>query len=101
MQAGSFKESLTRSLERQRRLLHASIILTPTDSIPLFYGEQASTSFLHGLYVSDKVRSETERQQSIIQFAGRDRGTWDLTRIHKKLADSLGAAEGSLRLLSG
>lgn len=101
MQGRSFRESLTRSLERQRSLLRASIILTPVDSIPLFYDEQASTSFLHGLYISDKIKSERQKQQSIIQFACRDRGTWDLNRIHSKLAECLGAAEGSLRLLSG
>lgn len=101
MQGRSFKESLTRSLERQRKILRASIILTPADSIPLFYDEQASTSFLHGLYVSDKVKGESQKQQSIIQFACRDRGAWDLNRIHGKLAECLGAAEGSLRLLSG
>lgn len=101
MQGESFKESLTRSLERQRSILRASIILTPVDSIPLFYDEQDSTSFLHGLYISDKVRSEEQKRQSIIQFSCRDRATWDLNRIHRKLAASLGATEGSLRLLSG
>jgi glycine hydroxymethyltransferase len=101
MQGRSFKQSLIRSLERQRRLFGSSIILTPVDSIPLFYDEQDFASFLHGLYVSDKVRSENQKQQSIIQVACRDRGTWDLNRIHKQFAECLGASEGSLRLLSG
>ena len=97
----NFKDNLTKSLERQRKLLDASIILTPVDSIPLFFDEQHITGFLHGLYISDKLKTEEQKKASIIQFAGRDRATQDLNLIHKKLAGALGAADGSLRLLSG
>ncbi|MDQ3802471.1 MAG: hypothetical protein M3416_01250 [Acidobacteriota bacterium] len=101
MRGASLKESLTRSLERQRKILGASVILTPVDSIPLFYDEQDIAGFLHGLYISDKLKNEGQKKESIIQFAGRERATRDLTLIHRKLAHSLGAAAGSLRLLSG
>src|SRR2546421_6282288 len=101
MRGASLKESLTRSLERQRKILGASVILTPVDSVPLFYDEQDIAGFLHGLYISDKLKNEGQKKESIIQFAGRERATRDLSLIHRKLAHSLGAAAGSLRLLSG
>jgi glycine hydroxymethyltransferase len=101
MRGASLRESLTRSLERQRKILGASVILTPVDSIPLFYDEQDITGFLHGLYISDKLKNEGQKKESIIQFSGRERATRDLSLIHRKLAQSLGAAAGSLRLLSG
>jgi len=94
-------ESLDRSLSRQRAILRGSIILTPVDSIPLFYDTQEQTGFVHGLYISDKLKSKKEKQASIIQFAGREHATRDLNMIHKMFADALGAAECSLRLLSG
>lgn len=101
MQGASLKKTLNRSLERQRRLLTASMILTPVDSIPLWYGEQEAAAFLHGLYISDKQRTLDQKQRSIIQFPGRDRATRDLNLIHRQLVQMLGGAEGSLRLLSG
>lgn len=101
MGGDGLKESLTRSLERQRKILGASLILTPVDSIPLFYDEQDVAGFLHGLYISDKQKNEGQKKESVIQFAGRERATRDLNLIHRKLAQSLGAAAGSLRLLSG
>lgn len=90
-----------RSLERQRRILEASVVLTPVDSIPLFYDEQDVAGFLHGLYISDKTRSDAQKKESIIQFPRRERATHDINLIQRKLAQNLGAAAGSLRLLSG
>jgi len=94
-------DQLHLSLSRQRRLLAASIILTPVDNIPITYGKQENCGFLHGLYISDKVKTKVEQRNSIIQFAGRGRATFDVNRIHRQLADALGAEHGSLRLLSG
>lgn len=90
------------SLERQRRLFAASIILTPVDNIPMPYGNSHLHEFLQGLYVSDKIKKETRSLlTSKILFAGRNRATLDVNRVHYSLARSLGAEKGSFRLLSG
>ena len=93
--------SLVTSLRRQRQILEASIVLTPVDSLPLAIGDRAETAFLHGLYLTDKVRSPEEQRRAVIQFAGRGRAACDLDRIHGELATQLGARAASMRLLSG
>lgn len=95
------KKRLDRSLARQFQILRASVILTPVDSIPLTSGSGDRTHFLHGLYASDKLRTDEQKKQSGIQFAGRDRITSDINRIHRDFAYRLGAEAASLRLLSG
>lgn len=92
---------LLTSLRRQRMLLEASIVLTPVDSLPLAIGDRADTAFLHGLYLTDKVRSPEEQRRAVVQFAGRSQAACDLDRIHKELATQLGARAASMRLLSG
>jgi glycine hydroxymethyltransferase len=95
------REALLRSLERQRRLLAASIVLTPVDSLPFMLADRHLTAFLHGLYVSDKVRDADQARAAPIQFAGRRRASQDLSQINTLFAEMLGAETGSLRLLSG
>ena len=95
------RRSLLTSLRRQRRILEASIVLTPVDSLPLAIGDRAETAFLHGLYLTDKVRSPKEQRRAVIQFAGRGQAACDLDRIHNELATQLGARAASMRLLSG
>ena len=94
-------ELLKRSLERQKRVFDASIVLTPADSVPHLYEGDDFSSFLQGMYISDKRRDALQKQASKIQFGGRDHATDDLQQIHRAFAQSLGAAECSLRLLSG
>ena len=91
---------LATSVKRQRKIYEGSIPLTPVDSIPLAFNE-VDTSFLHGFYISDKVKTYVEQKNSIIQFSGRKRATADINKIHSTLASQLGASDGSLRLLSG
>jgi len=90
---------LKSSLYRQKCILKSSIPLTPVDSIPFFTRE--NTEFLHGLYISDKVKSNHQKKESIISFPGRSRATFDVNMIHSELANLLGGEAGSLRLLSG
>ena len=59
----------------------ASVVLTPVDSIPLFYDKQDIAGFLHGLYISDKTKTEAQQKASIIQFPGRARATHDINLI--------------------
>lgn len=95
------REALLGSLERQKRVLANSIVLTPTDSIPFTLADRQYTGFLHGLYVSDKVRDRAAQKDAVVQFAGRTAAARDIDAIHRALADAFGAAAGSLRLLAG
>lgn len=95
------REDLLRSLEQQRRVLADSIVLTPVDSLPFCLADREHTAFLHGLYLTDKLRDRTARRDSLILFGGREAAIADIAEIHHLLASKLGAAEGSLRMLAG
>ncbi|MBS1891551.1 MAG: hypothetical protein JST59_09665 [Actinobacteria bacterium] len=95
------RESLLASLRRQREQLGRSVVLTPVDSLPFVLADRDHTAFLHGLYLTDKVRDRQTAMETVIQFAGREESAGDLAQIHRHLAGALGASEASLRLLSG
>jgi glycine hydroxymethyltransferase len=95
------REMLLESLRQQRMLLSNSIVLTPVDSLPFLLADRDHTSFLHGLYLTDKVRDRQTAIDTVIQFAGREAAANDLAAIHRFLADALSASESSLRLLAG
>ena len=95
------REALLRSLSHQRRALAESIVLTPVDSLPFTLADREHTAFLHGLYLTDKDRTREARKDALILFGGREQAVHDLAYIHRLMADAFGAAEGSLRLLSG
>lgn len=95
------RTELIRSLDRQRQLLDASIVLTPVDSFPLRVADRRYTTFLHGLYTTDKIRDRNSKIETIVQFGRRDRSARDLDSIYRLFAEKLSAAAGSLRLLSG
>lgn len=95
------REQLLESLGRQREDLRNSVVLTPVDSLSLSLPDRAQTAFLHGLYLTDKVRGVEALQNAAILFGGRQAAVADIAAIHSLLAEAFGAAEGSLRLLSG
>jgi glycine hydroxymethyltransferase len=95
------RQKLLRSLEHQRELFATSIVLTPVDSLPFCLADREHTAFLHGLYLTDKVRDRDVALDTVIQFGGREDAARDIAEIHNLLAERLGAAEGSLRLLAG
>jgi glycine/serine hydroxymethyltransferase len=95
------REALLESLRRQRMQFSSSIVLTPVDSLPFVLADREHTAFLHGLYLTDKVRDRQTAIETVIQFAGREVAARDLAAIHRLLADALNASEGSLRLLAG
>lgn len=95
------REQLLESLDRQREDLLDSIVLTPVDSLSLSLPDRAQTAFLHGLYLTDKVRELKALQNAAILFGGRQTAVTDISAINGLLAEVFGAAEGSLRLLSG
>jgi len=95
------REALLCSLEQQKRLLGSSIVLTPVDSLPFALADREHTAFLHGLYLTDKVRDREASRNALILFGGREAAGHDIALIHQLLAKAFGAAEGSLRLLAG
>ena len=92
---------LLQSLDRQRRVLQASVILTPVDNEPLELVLRSRAAFLHGLYATDKQHRAQDLQDAVILTAGRKRATRDLGRIYGLLAERLGGTAASMRLLSG
>jgi glycine hydroxymethyltransferase len=90
-----------RSLDEQRTQFAESLVLTPADSLPFALADRERTAFLHGLYLTDKVRDEAAQRAAVIQFGGREQAAADLDAIHALLAERLDAAAGSMRLLAG
>jgi glycine hydroxymethyltransferase len=95
------REDLLRSLDEQRRRFAESLVLTPADSLPFGLADREHTAFLHGLYLTDKLRDEAAQRAAVIQFGGREQAARDLDAIHALLAERLDAAAGSMRLLAG
>ena len=97
----SASSAIRRSLARQENILDGSIVLTPVDSFPLYDTAGPELERLEGLYATDRPREEAERLNSKIWFSGRQRMSHDIHCIYSAWADALGAAEMSMRLLSG
>ena len=95
------REKLENSLNRQRRLLSESLILNPVENIPIYRDIEIETSFLEGLYVTDKIRGQHSLQSSKIVFGGRDVATEDTIAIYDNWVQAFGGKAGSMRLLSG
>lgn len=94
-------QRLHSSLREQERALRASLILNPVENFPLPDDLAVSSGLLHGLYNSDKVRSREQREQTDMQFAGRQALEGDCRAIYAAWAEALGAADVTLRVLSG
>lgn len=101
MNQGDFENHLRLSLCRQNAIFENSLILNPVENIPFARDISCAAGFLHGLYNSDKTRTNREKINTLAQFAGRDRITYDISRIYRQWAKALQASEVSMRLLSG
>ena len=95
------REKLRRSLARQEALLRGSLVLNPVENFPFPEDIEPTSSPLHGLYNTDKVRPNDAKRDTVHQFAGRDRLAYDSRRIYSAWAEALCAADVSMRLLSG
>lgn len=76
-------------------------MLNPVENFPFLEDLEPTSGPLHGLYNTDKIRDDDAKRQTFHQFAGRNRIAYDSRRIYVAWAEALGAAEASLRLLSG
>jgi glycine hydroxymethyltransferase len=92
---------LRASLQRQEELVTSSLILNPVENFPFPEDLAVAGGRLHGLYNSDKSRTRPQRLTTPIQFAGRQALESDFRMIYAAWAEALGAADVTLRLLSG
>lgn len=92
---------INNSLKEQEEIFKNQLILNPVENVPAKYILDPCTSFLHGLYNTDSVRSNDEKRKTNIQFSGRNQITDDISNIYHEWAKLLGAEALSMRLLSG
>lgn len=92
---------LRSALVREQDSFRKTLILNPVENIPFPEDIQPASSWLHGLYNTDRERNEIRKQEAKIQFGGRDTITDDVRSIYAAWAAALGADDVSMRLLSG
>jgi len=93
--------ALRASLARQEELLRATLVLNPVENFPFPADLAVAAGSLHGLYNTDKLRSRDEQLATDMQFAGRTAMARDSRLAYAAWASALGAADATLRLLSG
>jgi glycine hydroxymethyltransferase len=93
--------SLRGSLQRQEEILRSSLVLNPVENFPFPEDIAPVASAMHGIYNSDKTRDRAQRLETPIQFAGRREVESDVRSIYSAWARALGAADATLRPLSG
>lgn len=99
--AAGLASELRASIEAQERLLRRSLVLNPVENFPIPEDVAVTGGPLHGLYNTDKVRTSDERRQTPLQFSGRQALERDSRAVYSAWAEALGAADATLRILSG
>ncbi|MEY8282457.1 hypothetical protein AALA13_01280 [Lachnospiraceae bacterium 50-23] len=96
-----FSKFLSSSLKEQNEIFSKQLILNPVENIPNPKYLSCCTSFLHGIYNSDKLRSENEMKNTKIQFANRNSIASDINQIYNVWCSILKAKAVSMRFFSG
>ena len=94
-------KDLELSLARQKDEFENSLILNPVENAPNPDILEPCSSFLHGLYNTDTIRTCEQKIESKIQFSGRTAITEDINQIYTMWQNLLGGEAISMRLLSG
>lgn len=94
-------KQLESSLAEQEKAFNNSLILNPVENVPNKDILFPYASFLHGLYNTDTIRTNTQKIDTKIQFSGRTQISEDINNIYNSWAELLNAKAVSLRLLSG
>lgn len=94
-------ETLISSIAQQKENFENTLILNPVENIPNPEILEPCSSFLHGLYNTDTIRTSEQKIESKIQFSGRDKITEDINQIYAMWQTILGGEAISMRLLSG
>ena len=97
----SLAAKLRASLHEQEQLLRSSLVLNPVENFPVPADLEVTAGPLHGLYNSDKTRTREQRLETPMQFAGREALERDSRLVYDAWAEALGAADATLRVLSG
>jgi glycine hydroxymethyltransferase len=99
--ADRLSATLRASLHEQEELLRSSLVLNPVENFPFPADLEVTAGTLHGLYNTDKVRTREQRLETPMQFAGRTALERDSRLVYEAWADALGAADTTMRVLSG
>ena len=83
-------------LDYLKKKFQSSLILNPTENIPLFYDTE-STNFLTGLYVSERFKDVNDK----VIFAGRNEYIEFFQYIKREWTKKLNAHDVDLKSLSG
>lgn len=76
------------------------LILNPVENLPYLFDIKVSEK-LKGLYVSDKLKTDTIVKNSKIGFSGRKNENLEIRNIYRKWGEELNVKHLSMRLLSG
>ena len=95
------RSNLERSIARLKVIHDGSIVLNPTENIPIEFKTMANYAFVQGMYVTDQLREDLETVNPKIIFGGRTRHVQNVRKIQDQWAKLLGAKALSFRLLSG
>lgn len=93
--------NLNKSLVKYEEDFSEQLILNPVENVPFSDILSPSTTILHGLYNTDTVRTQEQKFQSKIQFAGREQITNDIQDVYEAWKNILSAEGISMRLFSG
>lgn len=94
-------DKLSYSLNEGEKFFKDTLILNPVENVPEMEVLKPCTSYLHGLYNTDSIRSSKEKINTKIQFSGRDIISNDVNIIYREWANLLQGDAVSMRLLSG
>ena len=100
-EAEDLAPALRASLAQQEQLMRSTLVLNPVENFPFPSDLAVAAGTLHGLYNTDKLRSRPEQLATDMQFAGRAAIARDSRLAYSAWATALGAADATLRLLSG
>lgn len=95
------RNKLDRSIARLKAIHDGSIVLNPTENIPLDLQAMTQYAFVQGMYVTDQLREDIEKVNPKIIFGGRSQHVLNVRKIQEHWAVQLGAEALSFRLLSG
>lgn len=76
------------------------LILNPVENLPQLITNNTHKN-IHGLYVSDKIKTDEIIKSSIIGFSGRRKENYDVRKIYADWKVALDVKNFSMRLLSG
>lgn len=77
-----------------------NIILNPVENLPLVFGDE-SIAQLQGLYITDKIRTEDQKKNANILFAGREEYINSVLSVYSLWKEKLKAQDITMRPQSG